>query len=668
MALDPRSKMAARCAAPPGSPSRMQQQSEGATSKDFFSAIKKVGDLEILNDVGFGGVAEGLRNLASVSDTVRTTGTVPSALLNEANDTNNILSAVGIDSNAVNQVANFHPEVANRALGQAKSIARRVSQGGFQLNDIPGAFADLQNLKTLAESILVTDSGTGVRRRNELIEKCDPSPYAQDLISYYPKYKFLFVVEFQYTEPFAPLSSLNHAFVVKNTTRPNIEFEYDEVNMYNFWTRVVKRTIFQPMTMRFYDDNWNQAMQFYNSYLQSMSPITNLDFQQRVEGAGELEESGMDFSKLSTGATPKQGGKEGAATTHRYAASIGPLASSSTTKTILSRINLYHVFREGARMNVYQFINPKITNLELDDLDMAENGDGGEVSLQFAYDTVNILTNVDVINSTEFRIEDLSSGSVPGAQVLYPLSPIAPEGADTSRKDFNIAVSENEFGPGNSPVAAADVTSPQVQSEVTTTTTTTASGVTTTETTESITGGDVTIRRSTPITGDAAELQAAESAVRSGERDLANSARYAATSEQAAGSAAAYTIRADEALMAGNPEEAARLTETAANYQSKSDRSASFSNAARNIGNEKIATNSPKVETLQQVTGTRKSTAVVDRTTGQVKSDPPVRLIEVTGVGLREVNAQGFIIPGSPIRPVTNTDTFGDGSDDDFGG
>ena len=449
MALDPRSNMAARCSPTPGSPGRQQQQGEGATRKDFFGALKKVGDLEILNDVGFGVVGEGLRDLAKVSDTIRTTGNVPSALENEANDTNNVLTAVGINPNVVNQVASFHPEVANRALGQAKSIARKVTQGGFELNDIPDAFADLQNLKTLGESILTGESSTAVRRRNEMIELCDPSPYAVDLISYYPKYKFLFVVEFQYTKAFDPFKTFNHAFVIKNTTRPNVEFEYDEVNMYNFWTRVVKRTTFQPMTMRFYDDNWNQAMQFYNSYLQSMSPITNLDFQQRFEGTDFLEESGMQFGLLNKGLTPKQGAAQAAVRTHRYSASVGPLADSTDTKTILRRINLYHVFREGARMNVYQFMNPKITNLELDELDMADNGGGNEVSLQFVYDAVNIVTNVDVLDKkSAFDLTRVSDGGSCNADTKYPLNPIPGPEDDIGAKDLNVAPGEDEGEPG----------------------------------------------------------------------------------------------------------------------------------------------------------------------------------------------------------------------------
>jgi hypothetical protein len=157
-----------------------------------------------------------------------------------------------------------------------------------------------------------------------------------------------------------------------------------------------------------------------------------------------LEESGMRFEAgLGAGATPKQGLKDGGgAVAHQYAASLGPLGGSPSTKTILRRINLFHVFREGARMNVYSFMNPKITNLELDELDMADNGGGNEVSLQFVYDSVNIQTNCDVLNKSTFDLTDLSTGAAGDA--MYPLNPIVGGGEDTKRKDLNVAVCDDE--------------------------------------------------------------------------------------------------------------------------------------------------------------------------------------------------------------------------------
>jgi hypothetical protein len=41
-------------------------------------------------------------------------------------------------------------------------------------------------------------------------------------------------------------------------------------------------------------------------------------------------------------------------------------------------------------MNVYTMNNPKITQLTLDDVDMAESGSGNEVEIQFTYDGLHV--------------------------------------------------------------------------------------------------------------------------------------------------------------------------------------------------------------------------------------------------------------------------------------
>lgn len=377
------------------------QQTVDTQKRDFFSGLGKVGDLEILNDIGFGKVGEGLRTIAKTSDSIRTGQQSSDVLGSDANGANTVLSTCGINTNAVQQVAQFNPGVANIALGQAKSIHLKAKQGNFQLSDIPEVFTDIQNLSTLVDGIF-TEPKSDERK----FEACGASPYAVDLIARAPKYKFLFVVQFEFNEPYAShFRSIDAAFVVKNSTRPNITFEYEDVNMYNYWTKVPKRTVYEPMTMKFYDDNWNQAMILYNAYLQAMSPISNLQFDQTTEGVrGTLESQSMNFSGLN------QAGSYGASS-HAYAASLGPTAGDNTMN-IFKRITLFHVYSSGQLMNVYKFYNPKITTMELDDLDMADNGNGNEVSFQFAYDAVNIETAYSVSDTTTYNLKQLSSGAL----------------------------------------------------------------------------------------------------------------------------------------------------------------------------------------------------------------------------------------------------------------
>lgn len=381
MAQDPRKYLTVSCG-----PTRADAVAADADKRNFFSNLGKIGDIELLNEVNGGKISAGLRTLASISDSIRDgkpgssglfgIGAIAGSVLDKINTsaeaaTNAVLGAVGIDATAATIARDFNPGVVNRAVGQARGIADKVRNGNFNVSDIPSVFQDIQNLDILLGGIYTPDK----EREQQTI--CEPSPYATDLVRRQPKFKFLFVVEFKInSELFGKesIDSVDIAFVVHNSTRPTIEFDYEELNMYNLRTRVPKRTSFGPMTMRFYDDDYNQAFDFYTQYLKFMSPIANLD----PETTPLIEEISIGNPQYST-----YGKFTGSSS------SLGALAGE-TAKTILNEIRLYHLFNWGQNVNIYRFYNPRITSMQLDDLSMAESGPT-EVSLEFSYDGVNIV-------------------------------------------------------------------------------------------------------------------------------------------------------------------------------------------------------------------------------------------------------------------------------------
>ncbi|MGV7235779.1 MAG: hypothetical protein ACQ9ET_05905 [Nitrosomonadaceae bacterium] len=358
----------------------------GTTSqerKDFFSGLGKIGDLEFLNNSELGtDVGKGLRGLAKLSNSVRIgDGALPSSLGTAVDKgAGFVLDAVGIAPGVIETLKPLNPGVVNRALAQADAIWDDVKDGTYKLEDIPDTFSDLQNLERLARGIYTPPS---VKETGPAV--CEASPWAMDLDPFFPKYKFLFLVQFELNEPYNTIKNNQpnmFEFVIKNTSRPNINFEYEEINMYNFRTQVAKRTQYEPMTMRFYDDNINRIMQFYSIYLKAMSPIANQAFNQKMEGSDWYEQSGMAFDNQQT--SPVQG-----INTNVYSGSLGPLEKNSDgtdLKTIISRVNLFHIYSMGRKANKYTFFNPRIQSMELDELDMAEGGAGSEISLQFNYD------------------------------------------------------------------------------------------------------------------------------------------------------------------------------------------------------------------------------------------------------------------------------------------
>lgn len=403
---------------------RQKEPGRVADRRAFGNAIGKIGDLEILNTTTAGSnIGQGLRTLASVSNSIRTgCGALPS-LIGTSLDTgaNWVLEQTGIAPTVVNALSNFEPGIANQAWGQAKSIYQQVSQGGFKYTDIPYALQDLQNLERLGRNIFTP--GAAEQRTIAVCEGI--SPYAIDLILRAPKYKFLFVVQVVFSGEYSGLQQLDFAFVVKNTTRPNLKYQTSDVNYYNFRTKQVTHTQFDEMKMSFHEDtgagrsenamrpdgeSGNNALRFYAAYMRSTVPVTNYKTHMELTQA---ETQGMDF-----GAIDRPVPNDVNTNSHKYSASHGPLLTKRGTKTdektIIREIRLYHLYNFGNHMNVYKFFNPRITSLSLDDLDMSNSTDGTEVTLQFSYDSVYIDTGLPM-KTMEYDLSQLMSNA------LYPM-------------------------------------------------------------------------------------------------------------------------------------------------------------------------------------------------------------------------------------------------------
>lgn len=378
--------------------------------------------------LGGGTVGAGLTGLASLSDQIRIGG-APTATntygLPTSTDPNAgtefVLQSVGLSSQALAQVATVNSGVAVSAQLQAGTIYGQVQAGTFTNDMIPGAFSALQNASSLLSTLFTPGTASSPPATN-FGTMCGAKPYALDLISLAPKYKFLFIVQFEFNPEFSEvLSSIDPAFVVKQSTRPNVRFNLEPVNFYNFRSAVAKTTTYEPMTMKFYDDDYNNIFQFYNTYLKLYSPIANVDIESaKVDPLDAYENvgGGMGFSqptqKIQTGwsSTVGQG----------YAGSLGPLGTNETVRNALRRISIFHVYKQGRMMNVFHFYNPKITQMMLDEVDMSSAGDGNEVSLTFEYDSVYIIPGYRVlINNTQYDLSAMTSdgvypfGAIPGS-------------------------------------------------------------------------------------------------------------------------------------------------------------------------------------------------------------------------------------------------------------
>lgn len=406
---DPRTFVVKQCQPAYAAGSGADIASATSSRVNFFNSIGKVGDLQVLNDIGGSKIGRGLRTLASISNSIRGgCGSIPSTIGSTIDaGARWVVESVGMSQSVVDAVRTFQPAIANQAYGQAKQIFSKVKQGHFKFTDIPDYMQDFQNLERLGKRIFTPDSGDV---QSTAAEHCDASPYAIDLIARAPKYKFLFVIQFVPSAAYASLASdlgpLDMAFVVKRSTRPSPKFHEEDVNYYNYRSKVITKVEFSEMQMSFHDDNLNTTMQFYDAYMRAMSPIANID----ERSMSSMEQSGMDFGDNVL----KEKQIRNAIAANAYAATHGLLAGNE--KSVFKEIRMYHIYDWGHHMNVWRFLNPQITQMTLDEVDMSIGSEGCNLDVSFVYDSVYLDAGVEVANNGgKYKLSETQRGAV------YPL-------------------------------------------------------------------------------------------------------------------------------------------------------------------------------------------------------------------------------------------------------
>lgn len=393
-----------------------RQQLDRTKRKGFIAGLDKIAGIE-----GLGVIQEGLGAI------VKATGVGGSDAERIINGGVEGIFSTVLGSQATNVLTGamekINPGAVNKGVSSAKIILNKVKNKDFNWRDVPQHVADFKNLWTIGKQV-VNPFLTGGSDTTGPKVACSASPYAMDLVALGVKHKFLFVVEFKFYAEYQGLVDMEPSFIVKTADRPSVTYEYEDVNLYNFRTKVIKKATFSPVGMTFHDDEQNRAVAFYNSVMRIMSPITNhpTPFQ--------YENTGMEFNGTSNESTGTDSPTQGIPV-HNHAASIGPLIGDRTS--IIESINLYHVYLGGSRVNRYTFHKPRILNMSLDQLDMAD-GNATELKLEFAFDNIEIINNDDTALPMADR--DRANGS------MYPLG-----GNHSNQGDFGSKLVNEFIGP-----------------------------------------------------------------------------------------------------------------------------------------------------------------------------------------------------------------------------
>lgn len=297
-------------------------------------------------------------------------------------------SAGGVVTNAGNRIVNDTIAAADRIPGTVGDIAGGMlgaaitNKVGQAINGITGKVDSLvnQGVGKLMNKMFGgawKPSSTSVSGGLE-DGVWESVKYASDLIPSAPKYKFLFKVQFGFSDGHC---ARDFYYYVRSIDKPKISFVYEDVNYYNYRTKVLTKTTHDPLSMSFYDDQTNTVFSFFQLYRSIVSPIAN---HSNVIAA---EQRGMYNGPDST-------------------------ASSSSGPGVLSFIKLQQLYGNGTASNIYTFINPRIENFDFDGVDH-EDSQFNSVTVQFNYDNL-FLETVQLGTIYDWGMTDLLKGGGSG--------------------------------------------------------------------------------------------------------------------------------------------------------------------------------------------------------------------------------------------------------------
>jgi hypothetical protein len=283
-------------------------------------------------------------------------------------------------SDVGNLLKGYNVQLESKALGTfGAAVGDYAKQAGMgPLADIASSSINNKGLTIKTVGGLASAFGVqGIDGALGMKHAWQSSTYASDLVNFAPKHRFIFKVKFIFNEPYSNSINREFMYVVKEIDKPTVHFEYEDVNMYNFKTKVLKSIKHEALNMVFHDDIQNKVLDFFNSYRLAYSPISSLNYNQKAI----FEQAGMDFY------APGSGGAS--------SASMGLLAGGN--RNVLSHIEVTQVYAHGTRQNVFIFTNPKIESFDFDNLSM-ESSEGNSLAVSFAYDALYIYD--DITNGT----------------------------------------------------------------------------------------------------------------------------------------------------------------------------------------------------------------------------------------------------------------------------
>lgn len=226
---------------------------------------------------------------------------------------------------------------------------------------------------------------------------CPPTDYAQYFSLYdEPKFKFMFFASVELNAAFQTAFGGGQwpngevAWFIKQSGRPNITYEYEETNRYNFRQKALRRAILNPVDIQLYDDMKDASHSFWTTFLRIQSPVTNLVIDPMfLENAGMSWPLPNEFGQNLGQVRSELGEVNPSPGTLANSASTGVLPGNVPNVQIIKSIKVYHLMDWGKKYIVYEYVNPRINEITLSELSWEES-EAAVIDVSFEYDTFRI--------------------------------------------------------------------------------------------------------------------------------------------------------------------------------------------------------------------------------------------------------------------------------------
>ena len=278
----------------------------------------------------------------------------------------------------------------------------------------------------------------------------DSVSYATGLsgTNFRPKMKCMFKVKFEFAPEFKQVMSDkfkvdpryidDFTFAVKSADRPKFNFEYeDDVNKYNFRTKVLKKITHRDLTMAFHDDAGNRVVTMFAALMDAFTPVMRRGHLRTgtlnsSNGSGVDEISGMSFSDdINENRSMRD--------------AFGETAADTGSPIVC--IRLQQIFFDNGsdidtavKMISFDFMHPQIVAFDLDEVSH-EQTDPSSISMTFDYDWLEVV-NVGFLGGDNTQYSESHRQDFPGSGFSSP----PPTDIDAKKKTGAVASSMGRMG------------------------------------------------------------------------------------------------------------------------------------------------------------------------------------------------------------------------------